>query len=223
MSLRLIRPLNSFQPTLLFRQNVSTFKQIKTQPFSTIGKYRQTQTSSIWKSKTTTTFSSTTKITTIAAATTTTFTFGLWKSKPILCQAATAYTPTSAPFDTGIDDQIKRDAGAKKTLFHKGELSFGILLGFCTGYLIKKVGKLFALMIGVGFVFLQYLSFNGFITIHWDRMEGNYNKQLGAGSDGKVTRQHVSKKWNAFVGFLTHNLQFKSTFMVGLYGGIRYG
>lgn len=108
-------------------------------------------------------------------------------------------------------------------MFHKGELSFGILLGFCTGYLIKKVGKLFALMVGVGFIFLQYLSFNGFITINWDRIEGDYNKKLGADSDGKVTRQHASKKWNAFVGFLTHNLQFKSTFMVGLFSGIRYG
>ncbi|CAO3609404.1 unnamed protein product [Cunninghamella echinulata] len=167
------------------------------------------------------TLSSSTKMVTIAAATTTTFTFGLWKNKPILCQAT--YTPTSAPFDTGIDDQPKRDISAKKTLFHKGEVSFGVILGFCTGYLIKKVGKLFAMIIGVGFISLQYLSFNGFITIHWDRMEGNYQKQLGAEKDGRVTRKHVTNKWNAFVGFLTYNLQFKSTFLVGLYGGLRYG
>lgn len=40
-------------------------------------------------------------------------------------------------------------------IIHKGEISFGAVLGLCTGYFIKKVGKLFALMIGLGFVFLQ--------------------------------------------------------------------
>ena len=47
------------------------------------------------------------------------------------------------------------DVDVQKTLFHKGELSFGVVLGFCTGYLIKKVGKLFALAVGAGFIFLQ--------------------------------------------------------------------
>ncbi|ORZ12255.1 FUN14 family-domain-containing protein [Absidia repens] len=116
-----------------------------------------------------------------------------------------------------------KDIEAKKTLLHKGELSFGIFLGFCTGYFIKKVGKLFALMVGAGFMFLQYLSFNGFITIHWERLEGSYNRRLGVDKEGKVTTQAVRSKWKGFVGFLTHNLQFKSTFMVGLYGGLRYG
>lgn len=48
-----------------------------------------------------------------------------------------------------------KDKEASKALFHKGELSFGVVLGFCTGYLIKKVGKLFALAVGAGFIFLQ--------------------------------------------------------------------
>lgn len=53
-----------------------------------------------------------------------------------------------------VTTQVK-DADAHRTLVRKGELSFGVFLGFCTGYLIKKVGKLFALMVGASFIFLQ--------------------------------------------------------------------
>ncbi|ORZ24339.1 FUN14 family-domain-containing protein [Absidia repens] len=133
------------------------------------------------------------------AGTTGSMVTGLWVKRPLSCQ------------------------DAKKSLIHKGELSFGIVLGFCSGYLIKKVGKFFALMVGAGFMFLQYLSLNGYITVHWDRMEGGYKKQMGVDKDGKVTTQTIRSKWDAFVGFMTHNLQFKSTFMVGVYAGIHYG
>ncbi|KAI8335583.1 FUN14 family-domain-containing protein [Chlamydoabsidia padenii] len=141
---------------------------------------------------------------------------GLWTKQPVYCQALTADNSDY------VSHQLK-DIDAKQTLVRKGELSFGVFLGFCTGYLIKKVGKLFALMVGASFIFLQYLSLKGFIIIRWDRLEGNYNRQLGVDKDGKVTVKSVRSKWNGFVGFLTHNLQFKSTFLVGLYGGIRYG
>lgn len=42
-----------------------------------------------------------------------------------------------------------------KPLLNKGELTFGTFLGICTGFLIKKVGKIFAAFVGTGFVFLQ--------------------------------------------------------------------
>ncbi|ORY95241.1 FUN14 family-domain-containing protein [Syncephalastrum racemosum] len=108
-------------------------------------------------------------------------------------------------------------------LIHKGEISFGAVLGLCTGYFIKKIGRLFALMVGLGFVFLQYMSLNGYVTVHWDRMSRGYAKGMGVGPDGKVTVRDVNSRWQKFVGFLTHNLQFKSTFLIGLYAGMRYG
>ena len=67
------------------------------------------------------------------------------------------------------------------------------------------------------------MSFKGFITVHWDRLEGGYKRQLNVDEDGRVTHKDVRTKWNSLVGILTHNIQFKSTFLVGLYTGIRYG
>ncbi|KAL0084570.1 FUN14 family-domain-containing protein [Phycomyces blakesleeanus] len=124
-------------------------------------------------------------------------------------------------------DALQQEAGittkSNKKLIHKGEIAFGTVLGVCVGYLVKQAGKLVALAIGTGFVFLQYLSYNGFITVHWDRLEGGYKKGFDVDKDGRVTVKDLSSKWNKFIGFLTHNLQFKSTFLVGFYAGIRYG
>ncbi|KAI8331045.1 FUN14 family-domain-containing protein [Chlamydoabsidia padenii] len=116
-----------------------------------------------------------------------------------------------------------KDAQASQTLIHKGELSFGVVLGFCTGFLVKKVGKFFAAMVGVAFLFMQYLSSKGYVTVNWNRMEHQYNRQLGIGKDGKGATSALHSKWDDFVGFLTSNIQFKSTFLLGLYGGIHYG
>ncbi|CAO3594375.1 unnamed protein product [Absidia cylindrospora] len=151
--------------------------------------------------------------------TTGTMVTGLWIKRPLYCQAAQTHV-------SGVDSYMvtnTKDKDASKSLIHKGELSFGIVLGFCSGYLIKKVGKFFALMVGAGFMFLQYLSLNGYITVHWDRMEGGYKRQMGVDKNGKVTTQTIRSKWDGFVGFMTHNLQFKSTFMVGVYAGLHYG
>lgn len=61
------------------------------------------------------------------------------------------------------------------------------------------------------------------MTVHWDRMESSYQRQLDVDKDGKVTHRDVRSRWKGVVSFLTQNIQFKSTFLIGLYAGIRYG
>ncbi|CAM0140307.1 unnamed protein product [Umbelopsis sp. WA50703] len=132
-------------------------------------------------------------------------------------------SPLREPLDPASSVKPE-DRAVSKSLFHTGEITFGAFLGVCTGYLIKKVGKLFAMMVGVGFVFLQYCSSKGFVSVHWDRIENNWWKRgLDVDADGKVTKTDLKNKWNMVVGFLTQNLQFKSSFTAGLYAGIRYG
>jgi hypothetical protein len=63
-------------------------------------------------------------------------------------------SPLREPLDPASSVKPE-DRAVSKSLFHTGEITFGAFLGVCTGYLIKKVGKLFAMMVGVGFVFLQ--------------------------------------------------------------------
>ncbi|GAB5587434.1 hypothetical protein Unana1_02334 [Umbelopsis nana] len=140
--------------------------------------------------------------------------------KHVLCQAYAS--PVKEPFDPATSVRPE-DRAVSKSLFHSSELTFGGFLGVCTGYLIKKVGKLFAMMVGVGFIFLQYCSSKGFVSVHWDRIEDNWRGELDVDRDGKVTTRDLKSRWKSLTGFLTHNLQFKSSFLVGFYAGIRYG
>ncbi|KAI9342117.1 FUN14 family-domain-containing protein [Pilaira anomala] len=153
------------------------------------------------------------KIITLAAFTSATT--PLLFKQPVQCQAGFA---TESPLRVDNSTHIQN-----KSIFNKGELTFGTFLGICTGFLVKKVGKIFAAFVGTGFVFLQYLSQQGYVTVHWDRLEGGYNKALDVDKDGKVTRRDLQSNWQKFINVLTNNIQFKSTFMVGFYVGMRYG
>ncbi|KAK4511476.1 uncharacterized protein ATC70_012691 [Mucor velutinosus] len=148
----------------------------------------------------------------------------LFYKPSVQCQAAAAkFNSIHDTFEAANYENQKINAHHSKPLFNKGELTFGTFLGICTGFLVKKVGKIFAAFVGTGFVFLQYLSQQGYVTIHWDRLEGGYTNALDVDKDGKVSKRDLTSRWQKFVNFLTNNLQFKSTFLIGFYAGIRYG
>ncbi|KAI8367641.1 FUN14 family-domain-containing protein [Radiomyces spectabilis] len=147
--------------------------------------------------------------------------FSLFK-EPVACEGL---APPAAATQRPFYDQPKGDSDAElqKSLLPTGELSLGAILGFSSGYLVKKLGKLFALVLGVGFVFLQYCSSQGYVNVHWRKLEQDYRSRFDRDRDGAVTRKDLSSIWQTYVNFLTERLPFKASFLVGLYAGIRYG
>ena len=51
------------------------------------------------------------------------------------------------------------------------------------------------------------MSAKGYVTVHWDRMQAGYNKQLDVDKDGRVTVRDVQSKWRKFIDLLTKNIQ----------------
>ncbi|OAD69180.1 hypothetical protein PHYBLDRAFT_159866 [Phycomyces blakesleeanus NRRL 1555(-)] len=128
--------------------------------------------------------------------------------KPILCEAI--QEPTILP-------------QRKSPLVNQTELTFGTVLGLCAGFLTKKLGKLAAGLIGTGFLFLQYMASKGYVNVNWKKLDRHYRQSLDTDRDGKVTGRDISSHWDNFSKLLTHNFQFKSTFLVGFAIGFRYG
>ncbi|KAI8647101.1 FUN14 family-domain-containing protein [Parasitella parasitica] len=159
----------------------------------------------------------------LALVTMTTASTSLFFKPSVQCQAAAGFNQPNRTFEAASYESQKIGAHGNKSIFNKGELTFGTFLGICTGFLVKKVGKIFAAFVGTGFVFLQYLSQQGYVTVHWDRLEGRYTSTLDADKDGKVSKRDLTSKWQKFVNLLTNNIQFKSTFLIGFYASIRYG
>jgi uncharacterized membrane protein (Fun14 family) len=92
------------------------------------------------------------------------------------------------------------------------QLGVGGLGGICVGFLIKKVAKIVAFFIGLCFLGLQYLAFEGIISINYGALE-SWASNIVRGS-------------GAIEGFLVSvlaNLPFASSFILGLTMGLKKG
>jgi uncharacterized membrane protein (Fun14 family) len=92
------------------------------------------------------------------------------------------------------------------------QLGIGGFGGICVGYLIKKVAKIVAFFIGLCFLGLQYLAFEGIISINYGALE-NWAGNIVSGA-GALEGLLVS---------MIANLPFASSFILGLTFGLKKG
>jgi len=90
-------------------------------------------------------------------------------------------------------------------------------MGLSTGYLIKKLGRLLALVAGTGFLFLQSLVWKGWIEVRWQNIEKDFEKSFHSGEGG------FAAKLKRGMGILIYNIPFGTAFVGGFWTGYRYG
>lgn len=115
------------------------------------------------------------------------------------------------------------DGLKKEPLINSKELTFGMAMGLCSGYLFKKLGKLMMLVVGLGFVSLQLLVNSGYIQVNWKKIERRFVDQFDVDRDGKVTVNDAKHGFRWLMNLLTKNFQFKSTFVGGFVLGFKHG
>ncbi|KAK3832992.1 MAG: FUN14 family-domain-containing protein [Linnemannia elongata] len=125
----------------------------------------------------------------------------------------------AAPLGTRYDDYGLK----KEPLINSKELTFGMAMGLCSGYLFKKLGKLMMLVVGLGFVSLQLLVNSGYIQVNWKKIESKFVDQFDVDRDGKVTVNDAKHGFRWLMTLLTKNFQFKSTFVGGFVLGFKHG
>ncbi|RIA91981.1 FUN14 family-domain-containing protein [Glomus cerebriforme] len=108
-------------------------------------------------------------------------------------------------------------------LFNLSQISFGTSMGFASGFFVKKISKTASFLVGATFVLLQVLEHQGYIKIHWNKFEENYNKVLDLDNDGKVTTNDFKLILYKVVDFLSRNFQTDASFILGFGIGFRYG
>ncbi|KAF9578266.1 FUN14 domain-containing protein 1, partial [Lunasporangiospora selenospora] len=124
--------------------------------------------------------------------------------------------PSSTPPGTSGQNE-------KGSLINTKEISFGGAMGLCSGYLFKKLGKMFLLVAGLGFVSLQLLANTGYIQVNWVKIESQFKDKFDLDGDGQVTVKDARFGLQWIIDLLTKNFQFKSTFAGGFMLGFRYG
>ncbi|KAF9915131.1 FUN14 domain-containing protein 1 [Lobosporangium transversale] len=110
-----------------------------------------------------------------------------------------------------------------ESLINTKELTFGMAMGLCSGYLFKKLGKMMMLVVGVQFVWLQLLASAGYVQVNWTKVERRFKDHFDVDGDGKITMNDAKHVFSWLLRLLTHNFQFKSTFVTGYILGFRYG
>ncbi|KAF9930471.1 FUN14 domain-containing protein 1 [Linnemannia zychae] len=131
------------------------------------------------------------------------------------CAAAT----TNARAYASVDDYKAK----KDPLINSKELTFGMAMGLCSGYLFKKLGKLMMLVIGLGFVSLQLLVNSQYVTVNWSKIESKFVDRFDVDRDGKVTVNDAKHGFRWLMNILTRNFQFKATYVTGFVLGFKHG
>lgn len=92
------------------------------------------------------------------------------------------------------------------------QLSVGAILGFCAGYAIKKIGKMTALIVGLLFLAVQIMAWQGLLTVHWPRIQALAEPWLHQGGE-------QLGQWGLRI--LQTNLPFGGGFVAALLLGLR--
>ena len=95
------------------------------------------------------------------------------------------------------------------------QLTLGTALGFCVGYLLKKVGKLVAIIVGFTFGLLQVLAYAEVITINW--------APIAAWWDQVRRPEHLEHQWRVVHAVLFANLPALAGAVPGLVLGLKKG
>jgi len=72
------------------------------------------------------------------------------------------------------------------------QIGYGFVMGFSSGFCLKKVSRLGALVLGGGFVCLQGLASHGYITVNHDKLKRELEGMLDLDGDGDVDGDDAS-------------------------------
>ena len=93
-----------------------------------------------------------------------------------------------------------------------GEIGVGGIGGFLAGWAMKKAAKMVAVLIGIAFLGLQYLSYKGIIAIDYTALQAWANELAGQAAGAQ----------NLITDFIVH-APFGAAFIGGFYLGLQKG
>lgn len=90
------------------------------------------------------------------------------------------------------------------------QLSVGGILGFATGYAIRRIGQLLILVIGVEILALQMMARQQWVDVKW--------KKIGRDLSPHVEKDAVQR----LVDGVAFKIPFAASFTGGIYAGLRW-
>jgi uncharacterized membrane protein (Fun14 family) len=104
-----------------------------------------------------------------------------------------------------------------------GNLTFGAVMGYCSGIALQKVGKALAIVVGLGFMSLQTAASLGYIQVDWDKIRIDCVSRIDVNADRQITHHDIKQWWNKFQTLMMHRVPSVGGFSLGFLYGVRYG
>jgi uncharacterized membrane protein (Fun14 family) len=118
-------------------------------------------------------------------------------------------------------DAIEKLLDKAKPIIAK--ISFGGVMGYCSGTALKKVGKALAFVIGCGFIGLQVAVSSGYIDVDWNKVRDDAVGKMDSDKDGKLTAADAKEYWKKLRALLTNKIPGAGGFGLGFLYGVKHG
>jgi uncharacterized membrane protein (Fun14 family) len=102
-------------------------------------------------------------------------------------------------------------------------LTFGSLVGYCSGMATQRIAKTAAFLIGVSFIAIQVSVSSGVVTMDWNKLQLHCHKILDVSGDEQLNADDLKIYWQRVRRILTKNLPSAGGFSFGFLYGLRYG
>ncbi|OQR95574.1 hypothetical protein THRCLA_07750 [Thraustotheca clavata] len=104
-----------------------------------------------------------------------------------------------------------------------GQISWGFMMGACSGYAMKKVSKIGAIVLGCTFMAMQTASYYGYLDVNYKKLERDFHEMLDLNKDGKVDTKDMDLLYKKTMDVLEFSLPAGSGFAAGFLIGFRSG
>lgn len=104
-----------------------------------------------------------------------------------------------------------------------GQISWGFMMGACSGFALKKVSKVGAVALGSVFILFQCASYAGYIDVNHKKIEKDVMGVLDLNKDGQFDSKDVDDAYKKVMKVLEYSLPAGSGFAVGFLVGFRAG
>ncbi|TMW61347.1 hypothetical protein Poli38472_012538 [Pythium oligandrum] len=104
-----------------------------------------------------------------------------------------------------------------------GQISWGFMMGICSGFALKKVSKVGAVALGSIFILFQCASYSGYIDVNHKKLERDVLNVLDINKDGEFNAKDIDEVYKRVMKVLEYSLPAGSGFAVGFLVGFRSG
>eukprot|EP00981_Chlorochromonas_danica_P003427 scaffold654_cov207-Ochromonas_danica.AAC.12 len=102
-----------------------------------------------------------------------------------------------------------------------GEVGFGYLMGYSSGFCLRKGFRIIAFGAGGAFIVIQSLSYSGLIKVNYDGIQKKVETVLDLNKDGKVDAKDAQLAMDKIQEVLGHNMLIGGGFTIGFLVGLR--